>query len=150
MLIPVFIFKVAVKNDRGVWVKVAIRADYSLESLHPVISEEFMYPECDGYAFRFFPEGRSGTARKWLAKYYTRQEWMDQFNFAHDSPGDVNAVTIGDLQLKARNRFEYLTGFGKVLNWREHLITVEQDNLGDDFLQYPAVLDKKGIPKPLE
>ncbi len=78
--------------------------------------------ELIGYVFRIPPEGRSGTARKWLARNYTRPEWYRKMEDFHEEPRDATITRLDELSLKSRMRFEYLAGKGDVSMLREHLV----------------------------
>ena len=147
MFIQLFIFKVAVKDDRGVWLRIIMRADQSLDQLHRMIHKGFGYDNSAGYLFKIPPEGRSGTARKWLSRYYSHPAALQES--ADESLYDAALTDLSGLELKSRFRFEYLTGKQDRISWREHLVIVEEDQADDQCDSYPQIIDQKGVPAPL-
>lgn len=174
LLIPVYLLKLSVKNDRGVWRKIVVRADHTLDELHGIICRSLNYGQVSGYAFRIPPEGRSGTARKWLSWYYTHPTMFGLFvddlmdnngdqeakkesgpikgNLRESTTPDLRDATVTELRelnLRSRMRFEYLTGHGNVSSWREHVVYIEKDDAGDLVEISPVILEEKGVPEPL-
>ena len=146
----VFILKIAVKHDRGVWLKIAIRSGQPLNELHRMIQEQFAYDSGDRYAFKIPPEGRSGRARQWLAAYYTpgaESRFTARLNII---PGDAAKIPVNALGKKSRTRFAYLAGHAEdPMFWREHIVYVEEDAAEDEGHPYPMVVDRAGFPEPL-
>lgn len=149
MNLPIYLFKVIVKNDRGVWRRLALRSDQSLRVLHSCINESFSYGDVSGYCFKIPPEGRSGTARKWFATYYTDPAIFDQFHDVVNPPLDAESAVIGSLELKPRMKFEYATGYGVPDNWRDHLVSVEENQAGNLWNRYPVIIEIEGVPEPM-
>lgn len=151
MSVTVYILKIRIKSESGIWRRIAVRADQTLVDLHHGICNSFGY-ECDenvGYVFSLPPEGRSGTARKWLSILYTSPEIYHHFEEMPFKILNAERFTFEQLRLKSRYKFEYECGRDNPELWRQHLISVEKDDAGNIADSYPAELEGRGVPLSL-
>ena len=130
----VFVFKVALKYQKGIWRKIAIRGDQSLTTLHHIIYRAFNRDEEHLYAF-YFSGKASSTSRSRLngAICYGPPNSGEHKN--------ADSTRIDGLRLKIKSRFEYLFDFGD--EWWHEISLEELQPLQSD-VKYPCVIESRG------
>jgi len=138
----VYVFKVALKNAKRIWRRIAVRSDQTLHHLHEAIYMAFDREEEHLYSFYFPRAARRG--RAWLrdAIEYTHPFNLEKGNLLGD-PDLYNAAdtTLDRLGLAVGQEFEYL--FDCCDEWW-HEIVVEQVDGAMDEGSYPRILQRQG------
>ncbi len=139
----VFVFKVALKRRKGVWRRIAIRGDQTLDDLHAAIFAAFDRFDEHLYSFYFFRRGTKGRDRLRDALEFAHPVCLkDQGPFGSE-PGLKNAAKtrIDSLKLSKGKEFEYLFDFGD--SWW-HVVTTESTTGEPDEQRFPRVIESKG------
>ena len=137
-----FVFKVALKNAKGIWRRIAIGGDQTLDDLHEAIFDAFDREEEHLYSFYFPRPGARGRDRLDGAVEFTHPAAAKDAGFFSDDPvHNASEAKISTLKLTKSTTIEYLFDFGD--NW-EHILTVEEIDGDPDNKKYPRVLEKKG------
>ena len=141
----VFIFKVALAEDDGIWRRIALRGNQTLDDLHWAIFDAFDRDEEHLYSF-FFPKlGSKGRPLKRGEIEYTHSEAADYDEEFDEGGHDAARTKLASLGLKRKQVFRYLFDWGD--EWR-HTITVEAIDAEPDKGKYPRVLEKHGKSPP--
>jgi len=142
----VCVFKVALKNAKRIWRKIAARSDQTLDDLHQAIFNAFDRFDDHLYSFYFPPPGARG-----------RNAWRNVPEFTHPSNsegGDFfgtrrvrNAAQaeLRSLGLRPGQTFLYLFDFGD--SWW-HEIKVESVDLPIEEGAYPRIVEQRGESPP--
>jgi hypothetical protein len=141
----VIVFKIALKNRKSIWRRIAARSDQTLDDLHQAIFNAFDRYDEHLYSFYFPKPGAKG-------RDITRNsiEFTHPYNAESDSPFPTDAMNaaeakLGALHLKAKQRILYLFDFGD--SWW-HEITVESVHEPVEEGDYPRVVDQGGKSPP--
>lgn len=140
----VYILKVALRNAKGIWRRIAIRGDQTLEMLHRIIFEAFDRYDEHLYSFYFPRPGARRQGRRFDATEYTDPRGLEDIPVDRDLY-NAATVTIGELKLEKGQSFDYLFDFGD--SW-EHLITVEETDGRVEDGRYPRILEKRRESPP--
>jgi hypothetical protein len=142
MSASIFIFKVALKDSKSIWRKIALKGSQTLDDLHECIFDAFDRYDDHLYSF-FFPPPGMKIARRIMQEsleYTCPYACEDTGPFGSDAENAAKAkITL--LKLKPKQIFYYLFDFGD--EWW-HEITVEEIDAEADRGKYPRVLDQKG------
>lgn len=139
----IYLFKVALTNNKPVWRRIAVRGNQTLDDLHAAIFRAFDRFDEHLYSFYFPLPGARGRYRLQGAAEYTHP-----YNCEADYVGERfdrsqlrNAATtpIATLGLKKGQVFDYLFDFGD--SW-EHTITVEETDGAPQRGKYPRIVEK--------
>jgi len=141
-----YILKVALSGAKGIWRRIAVLPNQTLDDLHEAIYGAFDRDDEHLYSF-FFPE-RPTTS---LRKIYDSPEFTHPYNaedpgpFGDEKVPDAAKAKMKSLGLVAKQRFYYLFDFGD--SWW-HEITVEATGAPREPGAYPRVLEKHGDSPP--
>lgn len=116
-----FVFKVALKGAPGVWRRIGMRGDRTLNDLHEAIFSAYDREEEHLYSFYFPKPGTRGRDRLRNAVEYTHPFAAGPDPFGETAP-DASKARLDEVRLKVGQKFEYLFDFGD--SWW-HEITVE-------------------------
>lgn len=141
----VYVFKVALREAKQIWRRIAIRSDQTLDDLHAAIYAAFDREEEHLYSFYVAPFGRKGRARLRDAEEYTHPFALEDALFPDSRLRSAAETRIGDLTLRVRQRLHYLFDFGD--SWW-HELTVEQTDGPVEKGEYPRILEKQGESPP--
>jgi Plasmid pRiA4b ORF-3-like protein len=143
----VFVFKVALKDAKRIWRRIAIRGDQTLDELHCAIYDAFDRYDAHLYSFYFFkPRVAGARKRSDVAFEFTDLITAEEASSFADHPMyDASKTTIQSLNLVAGKTFEYLFDFGD--EWW-HELTVDKTDDQPDDKPYPRVIEKKGESPP--
>jgi len=138
-------FKVALKDDKGIWRTIALRGDQSLDHLHAAIFAAFDRFEEHLYSFYFpkAPRGRPGFEP--IREYTSSFMLEDPGPFETGPRFDASRTRLDDLELAVGERFEYLFDFGDC--WM-HELRVERIQPVSPDKRYPHVVSRKGGSPP--
>ena len=141
-----YVVKVALAGEKGVWRRIAVRSNQTLDNLHAVIFRAFDRFEEHLYSFYLAPPGTRGRAALRDAVEYTSPIMIEEANpFGGRPVHNAGITTIGSLGRTARSTLRYLFDFGD--SWW-HDITVEQTDGKPEQMRYPCVLEKHGASPP--
>ena len=130
----VFVFKVALKYEKRVWRRIAIRGDQTLATLHDAIFKAFDRDDHHLYSF-YFSHNPASRSRKRLAG-------APRYGCPYSETDDRADITrIDSLPLKQSVRFEYLFDYGD--EWW-HEITLEGMQPLQDGVKYPVIIQTHG------
>lgn len=130
----VFVFKVALKYQKQIWRKIAIRGDQSLATLHDAIFAAFDRDDDHLYSF-YFSSKPASTSRN-------RLDGALRYGCPFSEADDRADITcIESLPLKLKGRFEYLFDYGD--EWW-HEITLEEIQPGQSETRYPLIVEARG------
>ncbi|MBK6974766.1 MAG: plasmid pRiA4b ORF-3 family protein [Sterolibacteriaceae bacterium] len=135
----IFVFKVALKYQKRVWRKIAIRGDQSLAVFHDAIFKAFNRYDEHLYSFYFSSKPRS-TSRD-------RLQGARRYGCPYSEDDDeAESTSIDSLRLPLKAQFEYLFDYGD--EWW-HEITLEEIQDPRPDWTYPCVIAaSKGEPPP--
>ena len=137
-----YLFKVNLKRAKGIWRKLAMRGDETLDDLHNSIFDAFDRYDPHLYSF-FFPKAPSRGSRSGpRPKEYTAPSMFDEPDlFGDEDRFNAADTRLDDLRLKVRQRFEYLFDFGD--SWW-HEVTVETIAPVSPNARY-GIVERKGV-----
>jgi len=119
-----FIFRVSV--SKGIWRKIAISSEHTLEDLHFVIQSAFSFDS--DHLYGFFMDGK-----KWS---------HDAFYASESNEGPyADEVRIGDLELFVGKKFLYLFDFGDEWHFWVKLVKIKKE---EPMLSEPEIIESKG------
>lgn len=131
---PVFVFKVALKYQKQIWRKIAIRGNQTLATLHDAIFNAFDRDDDHLYSF-YFPSKPTSTSR-------SRLHGAPQYGCPYSETDDkADSTRIDSLHLKLKARFEYLFDYGD--EWW-HEITLEAIQPQRSEVVYPNIIASQG------
>jgi len=119
-----FIFKVSV--GKGIWRKIAISGESTLEDLHVAIQNAFHFDF--GHLYAFFMDG---------------EPWSHDAIYApgcEEGPY-VDEIRIGELELSVGEQFLYLFDFGDEWDFEVRLVEVKKEH---PKLSKPKIVESKG------
>ncbi|MBK9027253.1 MAG: plasmid pRiA4b ORF-3 family protein [Propionivibrio sp.] len=123
----VFVFKVALKHQKRIWRKIAIRGDQTLATLHNAIFVAFDRDDHHLYSF-YFSSRPTSTSRNRLAGAL-------RYGCPYSETDDRADITrVDSLPLNLKGRFEYLFDYGD--EWW-HEITLEEIHPPQKDVKYP-------------
>lgn len=120
----IYIFKVSL--SRGVWSKIQLSAQHTLDDLHDCIQEAFDFD--NDHMYSFFMDGRAWS--------------KDKFTCPYDYEGPYShEVKIGELQLYKKQKFLYLFDYGDEWRFNVEVFDIEDS---DVKLLRPIIIESKG------
>jgi hypothetical protein len=120
----VYRFKAALKYRRGLWRRIEIRGDQTLDEFDEIMREAFNHDLVDHLS-----EFYLGTDREW------RSRGLGTHNpFGESEGGDV---LIGDLGLSEGDKLTYVYDFGDDI---QHILTLEEITEPEEGAEYPRVV----------
>lgn len=130
----VFVFKVALKYQKRIWRKIAIRGDQSLAALHDAIFKAFNRDDEHLYSFYFSskPTSTSGSRLHGAPRYGCPYSETD---------ARADSTRIDSLRLRLKDQFEYLFDYGD--EWWHEIALEDIQPLRTD-LKYPIIVASKG------
>jgi len=130
----VFVFKVALKYQKRIWRKIAIRGDQSLATLHDAIFVAFDRDDDHLYSF-YFSSKPTSTSRN-------RLDGALRYGCPYSETDDrADTTRIDSLPLKPKGQFEYLFDYGD--EWW-HEITLEEIQPPQNEIKYPLIIESRG------
>jgi hypothetical protein len=121
----VYVFKVSLHYQPGMWRKVALAARHTLQDLHFIIQEAFEFDDDHLYSFYLHP----------------KNDRRDVYHHPEFEPPYADEAVIGDLGLTPGRKFRYLFDFGD--SWMFDIV-LEEIREGEKALKEPKVLEKHG------
>lgn len=141
----VYIFKVALKDDKRTWRRIAMRGDQTLDSLHEAIFEAFDRDEEHLYTF-YFPKPESRGRDRWHdAREYAHPYILEDNPFGDRDLHNAAETRLDELKLEKGQKLDYLFDFGD--SWW-HEITVEKTDGEVETGLYPRIVEKRGESPP--
>ena len=141
-----YVFKVALAQQKRIWRRIAVRSDQTLDDLHAAIFRAFNRFDEHLYSFFLAPPGARGRAGLGDGVEYTSPVMIEEVERLGGLPVHNAGVTaIGALDLSPGRTLRYLFDFGD--EWW-HDLTVEQTDGGPGPGRYPKVLEKQGASPP--
>jgi hypothetical protein len=141
-----YILKVALSHSKRIWRRIEITGNQSLGQLHETIFRAFDRYDPHMYSFYFTKPGSKARGRFASAPEYTHPSAVEEDSvWRHKKLHDASITNISNLNLRVKDRFEYLFDFGD--DWL-HEITVEK--VLDIFPKggYPKIAERKGESPP--
>ena len=141
-----YILKVALSHAKRIWRRIEIPGNQSLDQLHETIFDAFDRHDPHMYSFYLTKPGSKARDRFANAPEYTHPYAVEEnSSWGYKKLHDAAETRISDLNLKVKEKFEYLFDFGD--DWL-HEITVEK--VLDIFPKgnYPKITEKKGESPP--
>ena len=130
-----------VKANPAVLRTILIRGDQTLKSLHDAIFKALDRYEEHMYEFQIGGKGpMDPEARRYVLPMAMDDPFMDQ-----QPAGDVTRTTIGELELKLNEAFDYWFDFGDDW-WHVIEVTAIHDEIPPG--RYPKITKKKGASPP--
>ena len=138
----IYHFKVALKYSKRIWRKIAMSGEQTLDDFHNAIFNAFDRHDEHLYSFYFTKsQGRSRSRLRNIPEY-THPYNVEGDALLHDDIKYNAAETaIKDLNLKEKQKFEYLFDFGD--EWW-HEITVEKIGGLPPTGNYLKIIEKRG------
>ena len=131
---PVFVLKVALKYQKRIWRKIAIRGNQTLATLHDAIFNAFDRDDDHLYSF-YFSSKPTSTSR-------SRLHGASQYGCPNSETDDrADCTRIDSLHLKLKSRLEYLFDYGD--EWW-HEITLEEIQPRRSEVAYPNIIASQG------
>ena len=141
-----YVFKVALAQDKSVWRRIAVRSDQTLDHLHAGIFSAFDRFDEHLYSYYLAPLGPKGRAALRDAVEYTSLITLEEPDaFGGHEVFDASQAAVGSLGLTPGREFRYIFDFGD--SWW-HEITVEQTDGSPERRRYPRVVGKRGESPP--
>ena len=147
------VFKVALREDRRTWRRIAIRQNQTLEDLHDAIFAAF--DRHDPHLFSFYlllpadDKRRRGQRRppEGTPEYVHPFTLEDLPFWMEDAPvHDATATRLADLRLQPGQRLEYLFDYGD--EWWHELTVEAVDAPTEKGKRYPLVMERRGDSPP--
>lgn len=130
----VFVFKVALKGQKRIWRKIAIRGDQTLTTLHHAIFKAFDRDDEHLYSF-YFSSKPTSTSRN-------RLDGAKQYGCPYSETEHRADITrIDSLRLRPKGQFEYLFDYGD--EWW-HEITLVEMQVPQAEVTYPCIVVARG------
>lgn len=123
-----YIFKVSL--GRGVWRKIKISSNHTLEDLHSAIQRAFDFD--NDHLYSFFMDGKKYPDNAYHSPLSDEGPYVDQ-------------VLIGDLDLYEGQRFLYFFDYGDLWEFAVELIEIKRD---EPLVKKPEVIEVKGDAPP--
>ncbi|HZZ29125.1 MAG TPA: plasmid pRiA4b ORF-3 family protein [Pirellulales bacterium] len=145
---PIYVVKVALKDAKKIWRRIALRGNQTLDDLHEAIYDAFDRYDEHLYSFFFPPEGSRSRGRNRLrdAVEYAHPYMVEDPGPFRDEPLlDASQTRIDSLGLSKGQRFEYLFDWGD--EWW-HELTVEEVDAKPERGRYPKIVEKHGESPP--
>ncbi|OPZ85059.1 MAG: Plasmid pRiA4b ORF-3-like protein [bacterium ADurb.Bin429] len=140
----VVMLKVALDGQRGIWRRIAVKRDQTLDDLARAINRAFDRNNDHLYAFYVGQKTGKPTRSQVVSasRRYPHPEATDPFLEREGIERNAANATLASLRLADNQVFYYLFDFGD--EWW-HIITVEQTKAeGEPEQQYPAVIARRG------
>jgi len=150
MAAKVFVLKVALRDAKTIWRRIAIRGNQTLDHLHQAIYAAFDREEEHLYSFYLPPPGSRGgraairDAVEYACPYSAKTPGPLAELFGDEPTKNAAKTRLEHLGLERGQRFYYLFDFGD--EWW-HEITVEQTDAEPEEGRYPRILEKN-TPSP--
>ena len=141
-----YILKVALSHSKRIWRRIEILDNQSLDQLHETIFIAFDRYDPHMYSFYFTKPGSKARGRFANAPEYTHPYAVEEdSDWEHKRTHDASITKISNLNIRVKDKFEYLFDFGD--EWL-HEITVER--VLDIFPKgdYPNITERKGESPP--
>jgi len=140
----IVVLKVALDGRRGIWRRIAVKRDQTLDDLARAINRAFDRNNDHLYAFYVGQKTGKPTRRQIVSasRRYPHPNATDPFLEREGVERNAANATLASLRLAEGQVFYYLFDFGD--EWW-HIITVEQTKAEEaPEQQYPAVLARRG------
>ena len=123
------IFKVMFKYRKGIWRKIELKAEQTLENLHDSIQDALGWD--DDHLYSFFMDN----------KFYSKEEDTEYTRPSHPEGRKTADIKAGAFGFKKGQKFAYLFDFGD-----EHRFEIEVADFGiiQKGKKYPVLLESKG------
>jgi len=133
-----YLLKVSLRGVPGIWRRIAIRGDQTLDDLHTTIFHAFDRFDEHLYSFYFPKAGSRGKRERRMADEYTHPAAVEDSDAFGSKVGNAARTKIGSLQLRPGRRFDYLFDFG---DFWEHEVLVEEVDVPLAAGRYPRSQD---------
>lgn len=141
----IYIFKVALRDAKRIWRRIALRGDQTLDHLHEAIFKAFDRDDEHLYSF-YFPKPESRGRDRWRdATEYAHPYFLEDNLFGDRDLHNAALTKLDDLNLEKGQKFDYLFDFGD--SWW-HEITVEKTDGEIEKGRYPKITEKRGDSPP--
>lgn len=140
-----YLLKVSLRGAPGIWRRIAIRSDQTLDDLHTTIFHAFDRFDEHLYSFYFPKAGSRGKRERRMADEYTHPAAVEDSDAFGSKVGNAARTKIGLLQLRPGQRFDYLFDFGD--SW-EHEVLVEEVDVPLAAGRYPRITERRGASPP--
>ena len=140
-----YLLKVSLRGAPGIWRRIAIRGDQTLDDLHTTIFHAFDRFDEHLYSFYFPKAGSRGKRERRMADEYTHPAAVEDSNDFGSKARNAAKTTIDSLHLRPRQRFDYLFDFGD--SW-EHEVLVEEVDVPLAAGRYPRITERHGASPP--
>lgn len=139
----IVVLKVALRGQKSIWRRIALRAEQTLGDLHEAIFDAFDRFEEHLYSFYFPKPGSKGRSRERDAvEFACPYACEDPGPFADELPNNAANTTLSSLNLQVKQEFSYLFDYGD--SWW-HDITVEKsEGVRCDEAELPCVIESRG------
>jgi hypothetical protein len=141
----VIVLKVALQARKGIWRRIAIRSDQSLDEFHAAIFRAFDREDEHLYSFYFPKAGLRGQDAIRQGIEFTHPMCFSDDNPFMSSGRNAATARLGELRLTVGKKFKYLFDFGDCW-WHE--ITVESVDSPIEAGSYPRELQRRGESPP--
>jgi hypothetical protein len=141
----VFVFKVALKGQKRIWRRIAIRGDQTFDDLHEEIYDAFDRYDEHLYSFYFLRPGVRGRYRLEGALEIGHPMVAEDSGPFRMARCETQPRPRSNRCSFRRENFQYLFDFGD--DWW-HELTVESTDGEPDNQPYPRVIEKKGESPP--
>ncbi len=142
----IIVFEVALKGQKGIWRKIAMKGSHTLDDLHEMIFDAFDRDDEHLYSF-FFPKQGVKNARRIMqeSQEFTHPAACDDSPFGSDA-GDATKTKLSSLSLKPKQLFYYLFDFGD--EWWHEITVEDTEAVAEKGQKYPYIVEKKGKSPP--
>jgi hypothetical protein len=142
----IIVFKVALKDRKSIWRKIALEGSHTLDDLHEMIFEAFDRDDEHLYSF-FFPQPGVKNVRRIMqeSREFTHPAACEGGPFGSDAANAVK-TKLSSLNLKPKQLFYYLFDFGD--EWWHEITIEETEAAAKKGRKYPCVVDTKGKSPP--
>lgn len=147
------VFKVALREDRRVWRRLALRQSHTLEDLHDAIFAAFDRYDPHLFSFYLLLPGDDKRRKDMRRPPDGTPEYVHPFTL-EDAPvwlpdqplHDATTARLADLRLQPGQRLKYLFDYGD--EWWHELTVEAVDVPAEKGQKYPQILERRGDSPP--
>jgi len=138
-------FKVALKNRKSIWRRIATRSNQTLEQLHWAIYDAFDRDDEHLYSFYFPRPGARGREIFRNSDEYTHPAVVEDPSLFGSDAGNAAKTKLGTLSLQVGQTFLYLFDFGD--EWWHEIKVASVDGPVEKG-KYPRIVERRGDSPP--